>query len=312
MAMDGAGAGVSLPKPPNIRFTVSLEPTVLVPTNAVSAMMAQGLTITGEMQQSVNYRQALDALEDKQSSVVQRPGDGITNGKNDSGGKRWDRIFSEYDKSGQLTQIQHSYHLHSTSPLWCYPLTSLSFEHPRQLAVVIPVLRQYALLWSIMRKLTPGSDQSSKLVSASETKTDSRQPPKKSRQPQKKSNIALKQTQLAALLGTNPLAKANVSTLRESGLSIDVTLDPTSTSRSRAKLDLIFPMPVQSRTPKEQSRFGTVSIEIGPNGDVVVLSITGLPNMESDVALQQAANVLSISEDIGVLVQWLLSRSQQR
>ncbi len=310
MAMDGAGAGVSLPKPPNIRFTFSLEPTVLVPMNAVSAMIAQGLTITGDTQQGVTYRQALDALEDKQSSTGRKQSKGITDDKPNASPKRWNRSFTRYDKSGRPIQNQHSYHLHSTTPLWCFPLQSLSFEHPRQLAEIIPVLRQYALLWIIMRKLVPVPDSSFETESAPVSTADSNPSPKKSKQIQKKSNIAPMRTKLDALLDIASSAKANGSTGGEPETLIDVTLDPTSISRSKAKLDLIFPLPMESHLPKDQPRFGTACVEIGPNGDIVVPSTTGLPHMESDVSLQQAANVLAVSEDIGVFVQWLLSRSQ--
>ena len=310
MAMDGAGAGVSLPKPPNIRFTFSIEPSVLVPMSAVSTMMALGLT-TALDQKAVTYHQALDALEDRQSHLGNK--EGSTDDKLSTSRKRWNRSFTGYDKNGHPTQIQHSYHLHSTMPpLWCFTLESLNFDHPRQLAEIIPILRQYALLWSIMRKLTPVPDTAPETESASVSKTDPGQSQKGSRQPQKKSNIAVKRTKLDTLLSSALSARANGSTTGEPGVSIDVTLSLTSTSPSKAKLDLIFPIPIESYQTKEQSRFGTVCIEIGPNGEISLPSTTGLPDMISDVALQKAASVLAFSEDIGVLVQWLLSRSQER
>lgn len=318
MAMDGAGAGVSLPKPPNIRFTFNLEPTVLVPMNAISAMIAMGLTIPVDVRKALTYRQALDALGHRQKAPHEKEADEILNSTATAGRKRWDQSITVYDKNGESSQIQHSYSLRSSMPLWCYPIQSMSFEHPRQLAKVIPALRQYALLWSIVRKLVPVSAPVSEISSTPPRDDVTHQSLESSRRAQKKSNIGIQRAKLDVLLnGAARPSKATGLAITSAGndkspLSIDVSLSLTSTSPLRPKLDLIFPLPVGSQEPMGHPCFGTVCVEIGANGEVLVPSITGLPFTQSDQDLKKAASVLAISEDMSVLVQWLLSRTKER
>lgn len=310
MAIDGPGAGVSLPKPPNIRFTFDLEPVVLVPVNAVSVMMAQGLTITFEPGKALTYRQALDNLERVQNIVQGESRNDVGDYKAHESQNRWKRSLTVHERGGKSKSVLHSYILHGSTAFWYYPLQSLCFDHPRQLAEIMPVLRQYALLWSILRKLVPRPE---KVATSDDIAEDGQISPMKV-QTKKKSNINAQRTKLDALLkDPTPVGTGSATNFTEkekSAISIDVSLTLIATTSSRPKLDLVFPLPLSGGrgARKDQAHFGTVGIEIGANGEVLVNSTTGLTLIESDDMMIKMARVLSISEDIGVLVQWLLDR----
>ena len=324
-----AGAGISsLPRPPNIRFTVDLEPAVLLTNSAFSSMLTTGVTIVVDYTKATTYRQALDDFVSPQSSFQSHQGIETQRGNTREAQTRWTRNLTVYDKDGSAKQAHHSYALRCSTPVGAYPMQSFSFGHPRQLAEAIPYLRQYALLWSIMRKLSPLSDKSIVEGSVSKNELDGCQRPRKSRAPQKKSNISAQRARVDAFLGGAGL-------LREPGIPVDVSLSETLTDPPKSKLDLIFPFSTGTygdapdgsikldddlaRTlvgsAVKQPELMTVAIEIENNGKIVVSSASvtrrlkghGIRSIDSEI-LRKMTNVLAISEDLGVLVQWVLMR----
>ena len=314
--IDRAAAGVNIPKPPNIRFKVDLEPAVLLPSSTVGYMMTQGMTFDVDFSKASTYEKVVDDLAAQQISL-QSPErfDRIQFENAGRAQKRWLRTLTILGNDGLAKQARHSYTLRYQTPVWVYPLPSFSFGHPRQLAEFIPVLRQYALLWSIVRKLTPRPIHSAVDEPASKNVFHGSRRPKKSRAPQKKSNISAQQAKLDAIMNDAGPSERETGLITSFGLvedevSIDVSLNLTLTNPPKPKLDLIFPLPVWSNSEASgqatgQLRFGTVSVEIAVNGKIVVSSATGLPSTDSET-LRKMANVLTISEDLGVLVQWIL------
>jgi hypothetical protein len=169
-----------------------------------------------------------------------------------------------------------------------------------------------------MCKLTPLSDTLAVEDPAPKNELDGSQRPKKSRAPQKKSNINAQHARLDAFLngGGFPGGETGLTSSSsgdgEAVVSIDVLLNETLTNPPKPKLDIIFPLPLSSDKKvsgriREPPGFGTVSIEIEVNGRIVVSSATGLPFTDSET-LGKLATVLSLGEDLGVLVQWILGR----
>ena len=263
----GAVAGISIPKPPNIRFVFELLPSVLLPGAVISGLRSQSLTMTILAPQ--NARTYARALSSQSSGIISSSG-------------RWERSLKTYPHDGQEKQTQHSYTLHTPPNQWWHSLQSLSFEHPRQLAELIPVLRQYALLWSLLRN----TSKADKLATPEQMPAAPK--PAKSREPRKRSNRKPEQTRLEQMLnGTSEGARAQ-----------PVTINLEIESDTMAKLDLIFPLP-----KSKGAAFGTVGVEVRRGGDVVVREIMGV-----EVEVEAASRVLGISEDLGVLVQWVLDR----
>jgi hypothetical protein len=322
MVIEAAAAGVNIPKPPNIRFTFELEPAVWLPNSAISNMMTQGVTFALDFSKASTYEEALHNFAAQQISAQSQHGDETQLQDAKRAEKRRTRALTVLDKDGLAKQARHSYAVHYSTSLWAYPMQSFSFGHPRQLTEAIPVLRQYALLWSIMRKLTSQSDTPVARAPAAKNELQDSQQRKKSREPQKKSNIKPQHARLGALLnnaglsGRGAVPNSSWGLEEEAGVPIDVSLNMTFTNPPMPKLDLLFPLPFSGdgKPPdraKEQRPFGTVSIEIGMNGKIAVSSTTGLPFSDS-ASLGKMANVLNVSEDLGVLVQWVLGRLQAR
>jgi hypothetical protein len=323
MVIEAAAAGVSIPKPPNIRFTFELEPAVWLPNSVVSnMMMTQGVTFDLDFSKASTYEEALRNFAAQQISPQSQNGNETQLQDAKRAEKRWTRDLTVLDKDGLAKQARHSYAVRYSTSLWAYPTQSFSFGHPRQLTEAIPALRQYALLWSVMRKLTPQSDKPVVGAPAAKNELQGSQQRKKSREPQKKSNIKPQHARLGALLdnagpsGRGVVPSSSWGLEEETRVPIDVSLNMTFTNPTMPKLDLLFPLHINSdRKPpnlaKEQRPFGTVSIEIGMNGKIEVSSTTGLPFSDSE-SLRKMANVLTVSEDLGVLVQWVLGRMQAR
>jgi hypothetical protein len=314
MVIEAAAAGVNIPKPPNIRFTFELEPAVWLPNSAISNMMTQGMAFAIDFNKASTYGEALHNFAAQQVSPQSQHGNATHPQHAKRAERRWTRTLTVLDKDGLAQQARHSYAVRYSTSLWAYPVQSFSFGHPRQLTEAIPVLRQYALLWSIMRKLASQSDTPVK------NELQGSQQRKKSREPQKKSNIKPQHTKLDALFnnagfsGRGPVHNPSWGWEEEAGVPIDVSLNMTFTNPTMPKLDLLFPLPFSSdaKPPdraKEQRPFGTVSMEIGINGKAAVSSTTGLP-FSDPASLQKMTNVLAVSEDLGVLVQWILGRLQ--
>jgi hypothetical protein len=322
MVIEAAAAGVSILKPPNIRFTFELEPAVWLPNSVISNMMTQGVTFDLDFSKASTYEEALRNFAAQQISPQSQNGNETQLQDAKRAEKRWTRDLTVLDKDSLAKQARHSYAVRYSTSLWAYPMQSFSFGHPRQLTEAIPVLRQYALLWSVMRKLASQSDKPVVRAPAAKNELQDSQQRKKSREPQKKSNIKPQHARLGALLdntglsGRGAVPNSSWGLEEEAGVPIDVSLNMTFTNPTMPKLDLLFPLHISSdRKPpnlaKEQRPFGTVSIEIGMNGKIAVSSTTGLPFSDSE-SLRRMANVLTVSEDLGVLVQWVLGRLEAR
>jgi len=93
-------------------------------------------------------------------------------------------------------------------------------------------------------------------------------------------------------------------------LPIDVSLSWTSSPPSRPRLDLIWPLSMKSDAASSvsQASFVGVSVEIGPNGEILVPSAVGIPWAESDKGLRGVARALELGEDLGLLVEWITGK----
>ena len=316
------GAGISIPKPPNIRFAFKLERAVLIPMNVASAMIAQGLTVPVDSRKALTYHQALENLTSPPNSSSTKNSNSIQVGKvGGSLSRPLRKSFSVFSSDGKGQQIRHSYAIYSNTTLWCYPLQSVSFEHPRQLASIMPILRQYALLWTMMRNLAPDPSTSAKESDAAEHVSNGAQSTDKRGASQRKSNINSRRAKLENLMREVDSHTTRASaTLSEAGRKddgftpIDISLNLTSTILPKPKLDLIIPISglVSRSNSKEKPQFGTVGIEVEADGEIQVSSAVGLPFAKSEGSLKQMAGVLSLSEDLGVFVEWIFGRLREK
>lgn len=316
-SVDLGEAEIKIPKPPQVRFTANLEPPVLVPLSVASSVLnRQGVSVALEDSRFTTYDQALRNLM------------GRTPQSQDTGPlptvQRWVKSVRTFGEDGQAMTHQHSYTLYSSPQIWCYPVQSVTFDHPKHLADLLPTLRQYVLLWSLLRSTvsmmstsgTGAVDHAARDVASNWTS--------KTKGPSKngiikESNIDPGRGEVDALWrdrSTNALSRGiKMSSVLPGSeptvpLPIDISLSLVSASPPTPKLELIWPLPTKpdASNSMPNATFGSVAIEIGPNGEIAVPSAAGIPFAERERGLRGIARVVGLGEDLTLVVEWILKR----
>lgn len=271
MKIDGGNTGLLAAT--NAHFTFTLEPQLFLPLSVVDSLVAQGLMLTTDRSKVMQYKQVLDT----------------------KGSPRWLNLVNTYDIDGAKKSYRHSYEL-LASDLECYPVSTVGFAHPSQLSDLIPMLRQYACLWSILRKLVANP------VAVDETiqSKDLHYKPGhkiKAKAVQRRSNIK------------NPMPKKEIATGAIDSLKIDVTLSFTETPPlMKPKLEVYAPFSSSRKDSSRPKGFCYAALEIEENGKLKMLSAQ-IPGMDDEKVKQSAGRVFALSEDVGTLVEWMLSQS---
>ncbi|KAI1609033.1 mediator of RNA polymerase II transcription subunit 1-domain-containing protein [Exophiala viscosa] len=279
----------------NMHFACSLSPTVYVPINVAATLNVEMAMF--EMNQELAITSQMILQEHFNASKV--------GGAKTVSEERWLRCLPAPMEGDPLRYRRHSYALHSAqhaAALWCYPVTQLSFNHPRHFAAAIPILRQYALVWSLLRSLVNyGEIEPSHQLPTARQK----QPPvtNKSGRPSKRSNAKVIGVTLDTIVGTNGSKTDN-----DDVLPVDVSLDVFS-DISKARLDVFAPFQGKPATSR-QGAFLFLSVNICRDGIIEVNDLKGLhPSVASS---DQIVRILTATEDIGLLVEWLLERTHIR
>ncbi|KAL1886538.1 hypothetical protein Plec18167_000470 [Paecilomyces lecythidis] len=337
MAIDSGMLGSQTP---NRRFVAKLEPPVDVPILAASDIYRHlGLQLPQEFKM-VTY----DAL--LLPSWTAPPEAGASDDVHRPGGKRLRKGVVSFDSEGKQLNSQHSYAFQAFETVAGRTLRDLPFSHPRQLADIFPILRQYALLASLLRNVFSYSgDNKARAADAKTTKTavSSDHP----------SGSLLSGTHVSVLTNHDPtedkldalLKNANVSRAedkmdtatdegpyssspnKETEFKVDITL---RTQIGQAPMImLLFPAEREtgegSTLASERSdlRMASLNIEIGLNGRISINQVQGVwgdeeaPNgngltSEGQELQKKLAKVLETSEDLGVLVEWILRWVRRR
>ncbi|KAK0945193.1 hypothetical protein LTR29_003285 [Friedmanniomyces endolithicus] len=151
----------SEPKLPDLRFTAKLDPPVVLPWQvATSVLQSVGLPAP----QLVTYPPAWHAMAVDPS------------GKTPFNLMAARVMVAEKSvlvmKGGEETEITHAYVLDVAKPDGGYKLERLPFAHPRQLVELLPTLRQWACLGSLVKSLFAGDSRAAgKLGTTSVTGT---------------------------------------------------------------------------------------------------------------------------------------------
>jgi hypothetical protein len=314
---------IRIPKPPHVRFLVGLEPSVLVPLSVASSVLNKpGLVAAIDHRKCATYDQVLQNLvfataPSKDAAPVPPS-------------QRYKKSVVTFDAEGKSVSHHHSYAIYSAPQIWCYPLESVTFDHPKHLADLLPILRQYVLLWTLLRSIAGTVSASKKFGQAEDTVASEKSQFQAQAQAQatdarprggtiRKSNMDSRRTKMADIMGARagdglPGARSASSALPSEdatmAMPIDVSLSWTSSPPSRPRLDLIWPLPVKSdaRSSVSQASFAGLSVEIGPNGEIFIPSAVGIPWAESDKGLRGIAQALELGEDLGLLVEWIMGK----
>jgi hypothetical protein len=281
----------------DLHFYCDLAPEVYLPLNVAANLNVEITMVSIDQESALTYQAALH----KHSNTTD------INGNGSASAERWPRCLPVPDDANPNRLRKHSYALHSTQnapALWCSPVKHLNFTHPKQIAAALPILRQYVVLWRILRSLVeythPGEAKSSpqKLVTSSISDTPAR--------PLKRTNKKTPSFELGDLF------KMTGALSNEEPLPIDLTLDVFS-DVAKARLDLYIPL-VASQSRQQKSAFIFLGLCICHGGVIEVRDLRGLPSSLADATnfRPKVIRVLEATEDIGLTVEWLLEQAAAR
>lgn len=275
----------------DMHFSCSLLPEVYLPLNVAANLNMEAAMIEMNQDLAVTYQTALQEYFNAN----------VPEGAKRSSEERWLRSLPTANETDRSSVRWHSYALHSSQPaaaLWCYPVQYLTFTHPKQLAAALPILRQYALVWSILRSLVEygGTKQVNNSSKDGQTRPTTGRPLKRSN---------------AKALGSrlDDLLTASGAVTTDEVLPVDLSLDVIS-EISKARLDIF--VPIRGILAKGKKKpFIFVSLNICQGGEIEIKDLHGLPTDVSDASnlRTKIVKILATTEDIGLLVEWLLEQA---
>ncbi|PYH46754.1 glutamine synthetase [Aspergillus saccharolyticus JOP 1030-1] len=343
MALDSNMLGSSAP---NRRFVARFEPPLDVPILAASDIYRHlGMQLPQEFKM-VTY----DGLLAPGWSPLSAAGAmGMGPEEASQLGRRSRKLsLQTIDKDGKPCTKHHCYTFQPFESVAGRTMKDIPFSHPRQLADILPILRQYAFLANLIRSIfTTSSKPDNDKLNAQEDLTKGLFDHAESNKTQTVtegdivilSNEDPNEKKLNSLLGSLGQTAAQItgkgkgtmvgSSDGDSATSDDVKVDVTLRSQlgQAPAIMLLFTMNnSEGESALDQDRDViskvSVSLEVGVNGRVSVLDITGLLDDENShldqtdtqaaedrnnemSELQKAiARVLEVSQDLGILVEW--------
>lgn len=278
------------PKQPDVRFLARFEAPVVVPLQtALQIHNSVGSAIPQEMILPTTYESLLFADVDIQHPPTQP--------------RTVDKTIMSYDSAcSTSTSHVHKYTLFPQQQDWARAITHLPFSHPRQILAVLPILRQWALTGSILRRaFSPDKEPPSPEANDRLTFQD--------RPPEPAPTFQTLDDELAAFI-SSPLPNA-----------------PKPPSDKLREIQITFkaaPVPqfqVSFPNPRSGGKLAGFNFMIGLNGIVGGVDMhDGSPDWEGNGAMGEDAEekgrervrmrekvrrVLEVGESVGVAVEWM-------
>lgn len=291
----------SLPrKPPNLRFVAHFEPPIIVPLEtALEIYNSVGAPLAQESIQPTTFESLLfgkmDRSYTKPSSSPTEQGRQIHTAT---------RTITSYPPTGPPVKHRHQYTLFAThQQAYGHTIDHMPFSHPRQLVAILPILRQWALLGSILRRSFAPQPTASKnpnpLAALGKTmdREDEDRDEAEAAADTPVDSLTLGE-ELAALLTAVPTKSSLPS------LPIDIGL---SLSPSPPRLSIILGSPQDGRSTMVRG----LHIAIGLNGTISVLAGDGEVSEQTTKEMERARRVLEISESLGVMVAWMCGAGKE-
>lgn len=307
---DGSGLALDAAGPTPTRYVATLDPPISLPIQMITILNQVHPMITVD---STSTRTLYDH----------------------NNHDRWTKSQIVVDKQGTVRDVSHSYAFYSSDnrDIYCCPVERLSFSHPRYLAEAIPVLRQCALVQTLLRSISPSQSQSRP---SCESTAQQRQPVMSDRSEiQRRSNKPQPALDLETLMTKITSRSTTDSSSTSTAIqNIDVTIcilpgpvqsdSSTTVPAPTIRLDLLISSPLFSASPlPTESSFTNLSIDIRPNGIISIDDVelqfdrkNGLHEKEKpeqkwkeeakEKLAKRLAQVTRRSEDLGIVVEFLL------
>lgn len=262
-------------KTPNVRFIARFEPPLVVPLQtAADIYQSIGAPLAQDSIQPTTYESLLFA-----DTTIPPP----------QGGQRiTTKRLTSYDAAGEPTEHVHRYTLFALQPDYGRVIDAIPFSHPRQLIAILPVLRQWALIGSLLRRsFVPDPS------SLSDAAADTIKPTDMDLDTLVHEEEMTVEEELAALLDDNGPPASSPQSDKENALMVDITLCTTSLpprvgvvwSRGDGLRSVDFGVGLN----------GVIEVDPGSEGEVG----------QASVERERMSKMLSIAEDVGVLIEWL-------
>ncbi|KAI9823174.1 MAG: hypothetical protein M1832_002617 [Thelocarpon impressellum] len=290
MAVDSGAPNMG--KLPNVRFVARLEPPVVVPLAAAYEIF---MTAGGQPQQEAQQATTFDGLL--------LPGSGDSSSReSDNREIRRDRRVTVYGADGEAQERLHRHTLYVQKQDYGRTIEEIPFSHPRQLVAILPILRQYALLSSIVHNtLSPSNERKWKESPSHQSPAS----PPADDDIVEETNAPPEDAELAALMSDSEAADG------EAALPVDLGLSTQPTPR----LTLFFPQ-------RTGGKLLSAAFEVYREGGVGLVAqnfIHGdsVADDEADekgkgkgkqLTVAGVAKALETCEDLGILAEWLCRR----
>lgn len=291
-AMEVDSSAASEGKPPDVRFIARLEPPLVVPLQtAVDIYGSVGVTIPQDSIRPTTFEELLLPSLSLGPSV----------GHTEDGQLVMEKQATAYAKEGVAIERKHKNTLYVQKSEYGRLIKDIPFSHPRQLVAILPVLRQWALVGSILQR-SFGADGADKTSNSVDPSPD---PPELNLSTTTNGRDAAEE--LAALMADADVDVPDSNT----PMPVDFTLTTLPTPRIAVLFNL-------------RGALATATFEILPNAEIRASDVTcnahtqgatSLEGASGDVGptvlmgAEAAAKALSISEDVGVVVEWVRMKS---
>ncbi|MCJ1391243.1 hypothetical protein MMC18_004106 [Xylographa bjoerkii] len=296
---------LAAPTPPSVRFRALLAPPLTLPLQkAMELYNIVGAPLTQDAIHMTTYTQLLFPAHAPAPSEPLLQNTAL----------RFERVLRVPGARGQLAACRHRYVLLTGGQDWARTVSEIPFSHPRQLVMVLPLLRQWAFVGGLLRALEGGEG---KAAGVGPGDVGSRGDGNAEERGGGGANGASKPN------GTGRPGTPS-SDSEESGSDTDADTDSGDDIRNHPptprtplpaphvplrRVDVSLSLAVPA-TPsitlvvpgREGARGRAVTFHVGPNAEVEVEEEEGGEGGKSGSGGWGRA--LSVSEDLGVVVEW--------
>ncbi|EED17723.1 conserved hypothetical protein [Talaromyces stipitatus ATCC 10500] len=301
---DMVGSGTA-----NRRFVAKLEPHIHVPLLIANDIYRHlGLTIPHDYR-TTTYD---GLLVPGWTSSGMNSNDSMASESLEMPEKRRMKAVLSFDEKDEPVQKNHSYSFQAFEAAPGMTIREFPFSHPRQLADIFPIFRQYSLLATLMQKVFPRKE----IVAGSvhESKGSS----KTSETLSMSGNSTSTTEQISILSNGDPNEDFLNNLLAESTISLH-TESQAGDDLSDVRVDITLrtqigqaPLIMLSITVPETKQKASVSFEIRLNGRVNIAQVSGLGGSKDEQSMakihRKLNRVLEVSEDLSVLVEYVVSQ----
>lgn len=295
------GLDVGTQKFPEAMFVAKFDPPIIVPY-AIAMQIYQSAQSPFDFTETTTFDGLMFPLS---------PEEALKTSETQSRTIKTERVIPVWDRNGQKKTEEHSNTLFIEKIDYGRRVEEVSFGHPRQLVEILPCLRQFAFLSTVLRK-TFGAEENSNPKSKSKSEN------------QKNSNSNSKSPEPEII---NPRTKKQEFELFMKGLTSTQAPVPTPIEQKKnhsTHLDvsmILTPIPSLQVVFEFKKRTANVGFEIQGNGEVVVVGENilgggvGVGNDRGNgngnrrlLTREDLGRMLEVCEDLGVWVEWVKGR----